>query len=261
MSNRGVLPGLDDARWKDYQPEWKATNFGTGGAVTTQPDVGNGTLTGRFIRHPSGIVVANIVLVGGSTTVWGSTADFYIWKLPVTASRSNSGADLPIGSGYVTQGTGGSTQWTQPVVPTLADPGSTSQGFCRQSDEDNWIQGFANRACIAAGTFSISTGSTSTTITHNAGVTSGFVPSAYDFIITPTNSASTNPKSIYVDTITATQANINVGASSATTGQTGAWKIRGEPNSTGGILVQPGMPFAGAEGTVFGFQCIYEARR
>jgi hypothetical protein len=260
MTNRGVFGGLTGGRWVDYSPVWRSQNFAGGGAVTTQPDIGNGSLTGRYIRHPAGLVVAQIALVGGSTTTWGSDASYYIWRLPVPGSRSNSGADLPIGNGYITQGTGGSTQYTQQTIPTLADPGAVNQGFCANSDEDYWVQGFGNRV-LAAGTGSLASSATSTTITHNAGVTSGYVPAASDFIITATNSPSTNPRTVYVTNITSTQADIAVGVASTTTPLTFAWKVRGEPNSTGGVLLSPGNPWPGSDGMVIGFELLYEARR
>lgn len=264
MSNRGILAGATSPGWRTYVPLWRSANF-SGSAPTTLPDLGNGTAIGRYLRFPSGLVIAQLSLTFGSTTAFGSAADFYQFGLPYPGSRSNSAADLPIGNGFATQGNSASPQITQMVIPTLADPASTGQGG--RTDEDNWAQGFCQRL-IATGVSgdanspAFTSGATSVTVTHGLGATGGYVPSIYDIDVVATNSPSTNPRAIYVNTITATTFQINVGASSTTTPLTYAWKIRAEPNNSGpGILVGPSAPWVWASGHSIALQCMYEARR
>jgi hypothetical protein len=75
----GVIGGVSKSTWKDYDPEWLATN--TSG-TPTMPALGNGFKMGRYLKHPSGLIVANAQLVFGSTTTYGN-GDAYIIGLPV----------------------------------------------------------------------------------------------------------------------------------------------------------------------------------
>ena len=58
--------------WSDYTPTW------TGGS----PAIGNGTLTGRYLRMGAKTVFVNIKLTGGSGTTWGASA--WSFSLPVS---------------------------------------------------------------------------------------------------------------------------------------------------------------------------------
>lgn len=267
MTNRGMISGVTPDAWKSYIPQWRSGNFVGGAAITTQPSLGNGTAIGRYLRFPAGMVVAQIQFTFGSTTAFGTAASFYLFSLPFPGSRSNSAADLPVGTGLVTQGTAATPQLTQLVVPTLADPSAQAQGIGQQSDEDNWVQGFCQRVISVgisgdANSPAFTTGVTGVTVTHNLGAIGGYVPAAYDIDIVATNSPSTNPKNIFVDTIGATTFKLNVGASSTTTPLTYAWKIRAEPNNSGpSILIGPNSPWTWASGHSIALQCLYEARR
>jgi hypothetical protein len=226
-----------------------------------------GVAIGRYLRFPSGLVVAQMSFTFGTSPENGTTAFAYQFGLPVPASRSNSGADLPIGTGLCTQGTAASPQLTQMMVPTLSDP-PTSASYPPKTDEDNYAQGFCQRMISMgvsgdANSPAFTSGVSSVVVTHTNGhQDSAYVPTAYDIQVVATNSPSTNPKSIYVDTITATQFTLHVGASSTTTPLTYAWKLRAEPNNSGpSILVGPNAPWVWAAGHSIGLECIYEARR
>jgi hypothetical protein len=52
--------------WTTYTPAWTA--------VTTNPAIGNGTLTGKYIIRPGGTCILRIYLVAGGTTMFGSGA-------------------------------------------------------------------------------------------------------------------------------------------------------------------------------------------
>jgi hypothetical protein len=63
--------------WTVYTPTWSGSS--------TNPVLGNGTLTGRYVRIGRTITVI-IKLTTGSTTTYGSGA--YRWSLPAVASSS-----------------------------------------------------------------------------------------------------------------------------------------------------------------------------
>lgn len=280
MSNRGILQGVTANNWRSYTPEWRSGNFpASGSAITTQPDIGDGTKVGRYLRFPSGLIVAQIALTWGAGTTFGTAASFYAWSLPYPAAV-RLGTDWPIGLGLVTQGTSSSPNLTQTVFATLADPTSTAQkGIGSSSDQDNWIQGFCQRSVAMgvsgdANSPAFTSGATSVTVTHNLGAVGDYIPAVQDIEIMPTNSPSTNPKNIFVNTIGTGTFQLNVGASSTTTPLTYAWKIRADPGSTMPILIGPGggpwnwgTSVSGGQwisptvGGSISFQVIYEARR
>ncbi len=61
--------------WFAYTPTWTSAG--------TQPDIGNGTLVGRFTINGKTVVVQVRFVVGNSSTM--GTSDYY-WALPVTAN-------------------------------------------------------------------------------------------------------------------------------------------------------------------------------
>jgi hypothetical protein len=69
-----------------YTPTWTGS--------TTNPAIGNGTITGRYLRHGK-TVTATINIVAGSTTTFGSGN--WIFTLPFTADTTVS----PIGSAQI----------------------------------------------------------------------------------------------------------------------------------------------------------------
>ena len=68
---RDFAAGLQGV-WEVFTPTWTA--------ATTNPALGNGTLTGRMLRVGK-TIICNITLVAGSTTTYGSGA--WIFALPV----------------------------------------------------------------------------------------------------------------------------------------------------------------------------------
>ncbi|WP_455360028.1 hypothetical protein [Streptomyces sp. SYSU K21746] len=71
------------AAWTSYTPSWTA--------VTTNPVVGNGTITGRYMKFGRTCHV-QIDLVTGSSTTYGSGA--YSMSLPFTAASVGQRAGL-----------------------------------------------------------------------------------------------------------------------------------------------------------------------
>lgn len=65
--------------WTSYTPSWTAS--------TTNPTIGNGTLTGAY-RQAGKLVMFRIRIVFGSTTTRGSGE--YRWGFPVTAANQNN---------------------------------------------------------------------------------------------------------------------------------------------------------------------------
>lgn len=69
-------------KWNSWSPTWTA--------VSTNPAIGNGTLTGRYVQVGTGsgsFVVANIEVVAGSTTTFGTGE--YLFDLPIDAESDN----------------------------------------------------------------------------------------------------------------------------------------------------------------------------
>jgi len=79
---RDALTGLQ-AAWTAYTPAWTAT--------TTNPTIGNGTITGAYLQMGKTIVGMWAKVVAGSTTTFGS--GFYSLSLPV-APHANWAAPL-----------------------------------------------------------------------------------------------------------------------------------------------------------------------
>lgn len=67
----------------------------------------------------------------------------------------------------------------------------------------------------------ITSGNTSVTVTHGA----GYTPSAQDVVVTPTNNPTNDPGNFWIDTITATQFNINVRSNPGASGAIFAWRV------------------------------------
>ena len=74
--------------WIDYTPTWTGS--------TTNPVIGNGTITGRY-SLVNKTVTAQILLKAGSTTTFGSGA--YFFSLPVTAAATLVGYPA-LGAGW-----------------------------------------------------------------------------------------------------------------------------------------------------------------
>ena len=81
-------------KWQSYTVSWTAT--------TTNPSIGNGTLTGRYTQIGK-TIMGNILLICGSTTTFGS--GYWIFSLPKVSASSNTPylgnfAILDFGTGF-----------------------------------------------------------------------------------------------------------------------------------------------------------------
>lgn len=78
--------------WTAFTPTWTA--------ATTNPVLGNGTISGRYSRNNK-LMVARYSLNAGTTTTFGTGA--WRFSLPVTG-QSGYGAGDPVGFGWVNDG-------------------------------------------------------------------------------------------------------------------------------------------------------------
>lgn len=258
MANRGVLSGVSQIGYEDYDPELKAF-VPAGVSLPTDPVLGNGTAYARFNLQPNGRVHYYGALTFGSTSTYGSGD--YTWgiSLPVPANRSSGGADIPIGDAYIRKALTDDPCSLVNLVPTLMDP---LEPGARQSNEDRWMQ-FFSPYLLAYGTGTI-TATTGNLITHNLGnAATGFTPSAYDVHIVCTETPSTAPGLTYVVSTSSTQVDIGVRTDPGASDLDFAWKIKAEPNASTylTLLVSYGVPWRQASGHVIGWDVEYEARR
>lgn len=256
MSNNGILGG---ARRNGYQTHDVQLRGFISSGTPTQPMLKNSTKVARWVRKPNGLVhyYGQIAFgsdmssgdFGSGETVWGLS-------LPVPANRSSGGADLPIGTGFAWQGSSANPSVNMTMIATLMDP--LAGGGGAQTQEDSYAQLFVPYL-LSYGTGTITSGTTSTTITHNLGHT----PVAYDIHIRPTNNTTANPGHIYVDTIGATTFAVNCKNNPSTSGLSFSWKARAEPNgsTTFDLLAARNKPWTWASGHVLGWNLTYEARR
>jgi hypothetical protein len=93
--------------WTSYTPVWTA--------VTTNPTLGNGTLTGTYVQTGK-LVIFKIRLAFGSTTTLGSGA--YRWTLPVA---SNFDINASVGNAVLWDDSA-TTNFTRVAAYTLASP-------------------------------------------------------------------------------------------------------------------------------------------
>lgn len=258
MSNLGVLTGNARTGYADYDPVLKAFKYA---GSATDPAIGNGNAWGRFHAKPSGLVHCFGAIEFGSTSTYGATDEMWGIRLPVPANRSSGGADIPIGSAWCRKALTDDPCPTMGLVPTLMDP---MPGAGWQSDEDNYLQLFVPQV-LAYGTGTI-TAVSGNAITHSLGnATTGYTPSAYDVHAIATETPSANTGAITFESSSATQVVFAVKTDPGVSDMDFAWKIRSEPNSTGGInftlLLSQGFPWQFASGHVIGWNVEYEARR
>lgn len=81
------LNGIGEA-WTSYTPVWTAS--------TTNPDIGNGTILGKYCQVNK-LVVARINVSFGSTTTYGSGT--WLFSYPVTAAAPISANERILSSG------------------------------------------------------------------------------------------------------------------------------------------------------------------
>jgi hypothetical protein len=91
---RDAITGIQ-AVWTTYTPVWTAPG--------ANPTLGNGTITGRYLRMGKTLVACEIIVTIGSTTNPGTGA--YAWSLPFTLL--NGGTGLAAGSGGFTDASAG----------------------------------------------------------------------------------------------------------------------------------------------------------
>lgn len=74
---------------------------------------------------------------------------------------------------------------------------------------------------LGSGTATITSGNTTVTVTHGAGVT----PNAQDIVVCPTNSPTNDPGHWWVDTIGSSTFKINVRTNPGASGASFAWRV------------------------------------
>lgn len=124
---RDPLKAIGDA-WTSYTPTWTAS--------TTNPTIGNGTLTGAYIQAGK-LVIFRIRIVLGSTSTRGSGE--YRFGYPVTAANVNNpgicgyvyraGFSNIIGNGYST------SQFRASITTTNAAVGDSTPIVFTNADE------------------------------------------------------------------------------------------------------------------------------
>jgi hypothetical protein len=130
--------------WTDYTPTWIAESGGT-------PAVGNGALTGRYMKVGR-TVDALIKLTVGSTTTFGNSNANWAFGLPVSPAASFSGiraASVSVrlaGTGEA-RGSGEVSTNNSGTVRALA--GGSVNGTTNQPDNSFWDQ--SNPVTAAAG--------------------------------------------------------------------------------------------------------------
>lgn len=259
--NRGLLAGLASDAWKNYTPTVINAQF-VGDPSPSAFSLGNGTAIGRYQQTRLGFVICQVYIEFGSTTTFGSGTCFNV-RLPVRALRwsrspgAPSGADIPIGTGQVWQGSAADPSFQKTIIPTLADPTVTVYG----GEEDFYCHLFHDGS-IAQGTATIAASGTSIGVTHGL----NDKVQAQDVSLCPTGTASgSNWQYAYVDTFTTAGFTIRTKASVGTGGQTFAWTVRATPwtdsGSNGGVqqLVAYDRPWVFASGHSIGLELFYEA--
>lgn len=251
-----MVPGLNASGWQNYRPLLRGFSF-LGGGIT-QPilsdernSIGRYTITNQgFVKGQAQITFAAADALGSGETVWGI-------RLPFPANRSSGGADLPIGTAFLWQGSAANPQLNLIGQVTLMDPLEPAGS---QGREDSFVQVFLSKL-ISFGSVTFGSASLTSTVTH--GLASGYTPNAYDIKLTLTNTPSTNPQWISAQNIGATTFDIVLRASATTTPATVAWKIESEPNNSSGfaLLMNSQKPWAWAAGHSIGINFEYEARR
>lgn len=86
---RDNLKAIGDT-WTSYTPVWTA--------ATTNPVIGNGTITGAYAAAGK-LIFYRISIIGGSTTTWGSGA--YSFTYPPFAPKDTSNPGNPGTTGFM----------------------------------------------------------------------------------------------------------------------------------------------------------------
>lgn len=246
--NRGLIPGLNSDGWREYVPELKC---GAASGSVTEPSLGTAPIQrGRYLVTRSGFVIVQALIRWGTSPAEG-VGNAYMVSLPIAANRWTkssalpNGADLPIGSGMISQGRTLDPAFNIPVIPTITDPWNVSNV---KNDYDKYAQLFSAHMILAAGTATIAASGTSVTVTYSTSAV-GPIPRASDIQVVPTGTLSGSNWQIFeVQNITATTFDIVTKASVGTGGQSFGWKVRATPYTSSGtynvpMLVAPGRPW------------------
>lgn len=98
--SRAAGAQLASTAWASYPVEWHASG--------TAPSLGNGTLSGYYVKHGR-LTTARIMLNSGSLTTFGS--GFYWWTLPFAAAVTGVPAGQFAQCGSMVISTGGSANF------------------------------------------------------------------------------------------------------------------------------------------------------
>lgn len=262
MTNVGIIPGLQPSAGQDFVP--KLVGFGGSPTQTIIKDTRRAV--GRYIINNQGLVVYSGSITFASGDTIGSGENIWGISLPFPANRSSGGADLPIGSAFLWQGSASNPQLVLTGLTSLMDPVAIGGGS--QGAQDYYFQTFLTEI-IAFGTGAFTSGATTCTIDASAQLGTTFTPNAYDLHIVPTNVPSTNAQWLSVQNINSgTNAgtgkfDVVIKASATTTPVQFAWRARAWPNTsaTFAVLMNSQRPWAWANGHSIGWRVQYEAKR
>ncbi len=116
----------DPGAWRSYTPTWTA--------VTTNPTIGNGSLTGRYLLIGRRVEF-RISVTWGSTTSNGSGV--YRWAPPVTAANNATPVGEPIGRATLYDDSAGD-RYTRTAYMTTAGISLTSEAASLVSGINPW---------------------------------------------------------------------------------------------------------------------------
>lgn len=114
--------------WTSYTPTWTSTG--------TNPTIGNGTLTGAYMRAGN-LVIGRLILVFGSTSSVGTGQ--YNWSLPTTANYNDS-INIAIGVADMFD-TSASAHTTEAVVLISSSTFEITSGIVTATTPYAWADG------------------------------------------------------------------------------------------------------------------------
>ncbi len=120
---RDNLKAIGDP-WTSYTPTWTA--------ATTNPTLGNGTLTGAYLSAGK-LTVFRVRLTIGSTTTIGSGS--YAFALPATA---NTIGNEPVGNGFIRDNSAATFRMRHAYMNTTGTVRLSDEGGAHVSDTVPW---------------------------------------------------------------------------------------------------------------------------
>lgn len=249
----GVLAGSTSLAWQRCDAILQGFVI-SGSLPSVQPSNPTGTNFAKYLDLGNGLILFKFNFIFDANSVFGTGEHIWAVRLPIPANRASGGADLTDGTVLAWQGSSANPQLTMALRPSLMDPmlGGGSQGM-----EDYYIQFFVPYL-LSMGTGTITSGNTSVTITHALGST----PNAQDISVVPTNTTTTAPGLIYVDTIGSTSFKVNSRTNPGASGLGFSWKARMEPNGTTllDVLANHTRPWLWASGHQLSGTIMYEGQ-